>query len=238
MRSAAIKETKVTNGGFGVIIAGDAFAGRSPCARMGQPPVLRPAPFIFVLERNQLPMDRFRLFACLLLAALLAGCGEKDIDPTIKLLDTEVKVGETQIQTLLDAGFELCQYDSGDWYSIPEDVDLDADSYYGDITVIHGEEIIGDISIVTDEAVPLGEGKVADVIIYNDAPMDRVSYMGTPLSEMTQEKAKELVPGLEDAGDGILNYEKGDYIVRFGYEDDGSFGAMFLSRYYEVEDSE
>ena len=154
-----------------------------------------------------------RSLLCLMLAVLmlsLSACGANDDgadqeDNTEVLLpisinDTEIKVGETTLQTLLDEGFEVSWVDENyERITIDPSTQLEANSYYtgGSIKVSEGLSFM--ISLATDEEVPLGQAVIARleatlVTETDKSILEKIAFDGVPVTELTQEKAAEKYP--------------------------------------------
>ncbi len=99
------------------------------------------------------------------LTLFAAGCGkEEEKTPAQKLYPvsingSEIKVGETKVQTLLDAGFKVTVSDSSADFSeitqfeIDPEQELEANTYYSGGSVWITDSIFANISVATEEAM-------------------------------------------------------------------------------------
>lgn len=154
-----------------------------------------------------------RFALCLLLAVVmivLPSCGKDEdgaeADSTEVLLPIsvngkEIRVGETTVQTLLDEGFDVSWVDEDyNRITVDPDTELEADSYYtgGGIKVSDNMSFL--ISLATgEEAVTLGEAVIARLELTMAAETDKsvlekISFDGTPVTELTQKMAAEKYP--------------------------------------------
>lgn len=113
----------------------------------------------------------------------------------------EIKVGETTLQTLLDQGLDVSWVDE-DYQRITIDptTELEANSYYTGGSIKVTDNMSFSISLATeDEAVPLGQAVIArlevNMAAENDTSvLEKISFDGVPVTELTQEKAAEKYP--------------------------------------------
>ena len=111
----------------------------------------------------------FKQLLVLLLALSLAGCGEQESEESIPEVEeplypvsingTEIRVGETTIQALLDAGYEIAWSEmipgtppQINEYTLDPETKLERNSYYSGAHVNVGDHISVLISFATDRA--------------------------------------------------------------------------------------
>lgn len=150
----------------------------------------------------------------------LTACGSVFVSSTaypVLFDDTEVVVDKTKISELLDAGFDV--QDSSE-ESIPADTELEKNSYYSGLYVCKGDTTYAMIDVVSgSKAIPLSEAKVGNIVVTNDyCAMDRVTFDGVPLLDVTPEVFKEHVKGAEEREDGSAVYRAGTFPIRVEYE--------------------
>ncbi len=113
-----------------------------------------------------------RGLTCLLLTFLLlalAGCGDtnepggeegtsgqvESVVYPVTINGSEIRVGETTVQTLLDAGFKITTSEKDanmqiTQYEIDPDTELDAESYYSGASIWVTDNIFAHVSMVTE----------------------------------------------------------------------------------------
>lgn len=185
-------------------------------------------------------------FLALALAGVLAlsfsGCitsslgGAKDEPVEITLGDTPLRIGETTVKTMLDAGFEL--FPVGD-ESVPldEHMILEPDSVYDGITMLRGEEDYGLLGVTTEsESVPL-----EDAIIYDlnmdveiDSSMEMVSIQGKKLVDLTMEELHEMLPG-SDMDEDSVNVSTENFQSWFYYDEEGKLEELALHQQFDID---
>ena len=101
------------------------------------------------------------LLLTLLMLLAAAGCGKKEEEAAkqklipVALNGTEIRVGETKVQALLDAGFKVTVSDSTEdlseitQYEIEPEQDLEASTYYSGGTVWISDSVFAHISVAT-----------------------------------------------------------------------------------------
>lgn len=194
----------------------------------------------------------------LLLLPALAGCSKKAAEEPaqeveeplypVSINGTEIRVGETKMQTLLDAGYEVTWSEmiQGDRVQIEKhvvepDMQLEANSYYSGASITISEHIFAHISFVTDRAVTLGDAVIARMEFHftrsmEDDALESVAFNGVSVPELTREKAGEMFPDFR--GDeamwfssGLRNYE---YHMGFDYNT-GELISFSVEREYDVD---
>lgn len=186
----------------------------------------------------------------LALAAIGCGKDEEASDEVgsavypVSIDNTEIHVGETTVQTLLDQGLRVTISDtaSGNEYEIDPEVKLEANSYYSGGTVWITDQVFLHISMVTPEenAVKTGDAVIAYMefsLAGEDAEgLDRLMFDGVPVSEFTREKAGELFP--EFTGDENVWFSPAsmtDYNYFTAYDSDGKMTKFSVEKKYDVE---
>ncbi len=156
-----------------------------------------------------------RALLCLILALFtlfLSACsqeGSKDgqeekegeVLLPISINGKEIRVGETTLQTLLDEGLDVSWVDE-DYQRITIDptTELEANSYYTGGSIKVTDNMSFSISLATEEeAVPLGQAVIARLEVNMAAEddksiLEKISFDGVPVTELTQKKAAEKYP--------------------------------------------
>ena len=159
-------------------------------------------------------MKKMRFPLCLLLIAvllLLPACGQdggsdkpagnEEVLLPISINGKEIRVGETTVQTLLDEGLDVSWVDE-EYNRITVDpaTQLEANAYYTGLSIKVTDNMSFSISFATDEEeVPLGQAVIArleaQMAAENDkGVLEKISFDGVPVTELTQEKAVEKYP--------------------------------------------
>lgn len=199
-------------------------------------------------------LRRAALALALLLA--LAGCADNSssaFEPEVQeplyplsIGETEILVGETKLQALLDAGFAVTwsEMDANNQiteHTVDPSEMLEPMSYYSGGSVWITEHVFAHIAFVTEEeAIPLGEAVIARVEVnfsYDDADNRAagVKFNGIPYEDLTREKAGEVFPDF--TGDdnmwfspaSMRNYDYGVYYAN------GSLNKITVEREYDVD---
>lgn len=194
------------------------------------------------------------LAALLLLAA--AGCSQASASSSepeaeeplypLTINGTEIRVGETKVQALLDAGMDITfsEKDANNQitqYTVDPSEMLEPMSYYSGTSVWITEHTFAHVSFATDEeAVPLGEAVIARVEINfssneEDNAKSIISFNGVAATELTREKAGEVFPDF--TGDdnmwfspaSMRNYKYGVYFSA------GNLHSLSAERRYDVD---
>lgn len=182
------------------------------------------------------------------LCLFLAACGSNDDEDTdskqdetpegsadvlypISIGETEIRVGETTVQALLDAGFkvtvsELDENNQYTQYEIDPEMEMEPNSYYSGASIWITDSIFAHISMVTTRATKrMGDAVIAHLEFYldydNPEANAQISLNGVPVNEISREKAGEMFPdftGDENMWFSHLTKEY-DYSLIFGSED-------------------
>lgn len=156
-----------------------------------------------------------RALLCLILALFtlfLSACsqeGSKDgqeekegeVLLPISINGKEIRVGETTLQTLLDEGLDVSWVDENyQRITIDPTTELEANSYYTGGSIKVTDNMSFSISLATEEeAVPLGQAVIARLEVNMAAEddksvLEKISFDGVPVTELTQKKAAEKYP--------------------------------------------
>lgn len=166
-----------------------------------------------MLKRSPLPL------ICLMLAlALLPACsregggssgGSEEALLPISINGTEIRVGETTVQSLLDKGIDVCWTDENyESNTVDPTQELEANTYYSGGNIQISEHVFANISFVTDEEpIPLGQAVIARLefhLISEDdkAVLEKIEFDGVPVTEFTRELAGEKYP--DWTGDEVM----------------------------------
>lgn len=194
----------------------------------------------------------------LLLLLTAAGCGGKDKEGEgadkaesvvypVSIDGTQIRVGETTVQTLLDMGLRVTVSDKNssnqiNQYEIDPEVKLEANSYYSGGSVWLSDSVYMHISMVTPEeqAVKMGDAIIAymefSVVSGEEEELSRIEFNGVPVPELTREKAGELFPDF--TGDEIMWFSPvtmTDYSYFTAYDMEGKMVKFSVEKEYDVE---
>nr|WP_290461308.1 hypothetical protein [Acutalibacter muris] len=190
---------------------------------------------------------------CLLLALvlLLPACSgesgsssEKEQEKLlpIKINGTEIRVGETTVQALLDQGMNVGWVDENyERVDVDPDMELEPNSYYTGGSINVNENIFAQISFVTEEeAIPLGEAVIARLEFYmhsedDPAVLSKIEFDGVPVTELTREKAGEMYP--DWTGDEVMWLKYGlEYKYDLNFDmTSGQMTKFTVEREYDVD---
>lgn len=163
----------------------------------------------------------------LLLLASAAGCGgakEGEIYP-LTVDGTDITLDVTTMQAIYDAGFEVTVLDTStmDRYEIAADTPLDADSVYTGVNIGKNGDIYASLSVVTEDACAMSESVIYGFTGFGSYG-DKITIASVPLTELNEEKAKEIEKKLED-GEYFQSYVSDSRILRITREN-GAAGAV------------
>ncbi len=210
-----------------------------------------------VMKRNRITYLA-SAFCLTALLAVLTGCSgqsdSKESEPEknepcypVTVNNTEIRVGETKVQTLLDLGYEITWSEMDAYNQITEhvvepDMLLESNSYYTGASIWLTEHTFAHISFVTDEEeVTLGDATVARLEFYFNYDQDRdllnhITFNGVAIPELTREKAGEMFPDF--TGDEVMWFSSGlldyKYFMTFDMED-GFMDQLEVEREYDVD---
>lgn len=184
--------------------------------------------------------------------AVLAACsGGEEAGPEaqaeevlipISVNGTQIKVGETTVQALLDQGIDVYWVDENyERVTVDPDQVLEANSYYSGGNISVTDDIYAQISLVTDEEdIPMGQAVIArlEFRLYGEedpAALDKLEFDGVKVTELTRDKAGEMYPDWTGDENMWLHYGL-DY--RYDLNFDSSTGQLTqftVEREYDVD---
>jgi len=195
-----------------------------------------------------------KLLICLLLALTVLGfsaCSqddnsggskEEEVLLPIAIKGTEIRVGETTVQALLDQGLDVTWMDE-DYQKVTVDPtqELEANAYYTGGSIWVSDSIFAHISFVTEEEpIPLGEAVIArlEFSMYSEddpAVLKQIEFDGVPVTELTQDKAEEKYP--DWTGDEVMWLKYGlDYSYDLNFDSStGQLKQFTVERKYDVD---
>lgn len=201
----------------------------------------------------------YRLAAMALAMLLLlasAGCSDapsSSSEPEVEeplypitINGTEIRVGETTVQALLDAGMDITfsEMDSNHQitqYTVDPSEMLEPMSYYSGASIWITDHTFAHVAFVTDEeAIPLGEAVIAYIEISfssneEDNAKSIVSLNGVMAKDLTREKAGEMFPDFKGDDNmwfspaSMRNYKYGVYFSS------GNLHSLSAERRYDVD---
>lgn len=208
--------------------------------------------------KQKLQKQLISTLLALLLTLSLAGCAEQHSEESVSEVEeplysvsvngTEILVGETRIQALLDAGYEIAWSEMIQGtppqiqeYTLDPEMQLERNSYYSGAHVTISDHFSVLISFVTEQAVPLKDAVIARMEFSfsrgeNDSELSDIIFNGVSVPDMTREKAGEIFPDF--MGDsamwfstGLKNYE---YFMGFN-SNTGELIKFSVERKYDVD---
>lgn len=195
---------------------------------------------------------------CLMLALstlFLSACGQKggqeeekeaEVLLPISINGSEIRVGETTLQGLLDMGLDVSWVDENyQRVVIDPTTELEANSYYTGGSIKMSDHMSFSISLATeDEAVPLGQAVIARMELNmamemaaadDKSVLESISFDGTPVTEWTREKAVEKYPDWTGNEAMWLSYGlEYKYDLNFDYST-GELNRFSVERVYDVD---
>lgn len=196
-----------------------------------------------------------RMVMAVLIGAFLmaAGCSKKEEEPEkeavypVSIDGSEIIVGETTVQTLLDKGFkitvsEMTEDNRVNQYEVDSEAELEANSYYSGASIWLTESSFANVSIVTGESsVKLGDAVIAymEFSLVDEEPskLSGILFNGVPVNEITREKAGEIFPdftGDENMWFSSASASEYKYFMAFN-SDDGMMNQFSVEKKYEVD---
>lgn len=196
---------------------------------------------------KKLVMSGMIMIAALLLAA---GCGKKEEQEQQKLYPvsingSEIRVGETTVQTLTDAGLKITVSQSTEdlsdisHYELDPDQQLEANTYYSGGSIWISDSVFAHISVATgDEAVTMGDAVIArlefDLAGAGEEDLSGIQFDGVPVSELTREKAGEMCPDFSGDENMWLQYGP-DYKYDLNFDSEGKMIKLSIEKEYDVD---
>lgn len=183
----------------------------------------------------------------LILPACSAGSGESSGESSEKLLPitingTEIRIGETTVQALLDQGMNVGWVDENyERVDVDPSMELEPNAYYTGGSINVSENVFAHISFVTeDKAVPLGEAVIARLEFSlvgeeDKSVLEKIAFDGVPITELTREKAGEMYP--DWTGDEVMWLKYGlEYKYDLNFDmTSGQMTKFSASREYDVD---
>ncbi len=187
-----------------------------------------------------------------------AGCGGdsqkdspedtvEDVVYPVSIDGSEIRIGETTVQTLLDKGLKITVSEMSPdnqitEYEIDAESELEANSYYSGASVWVTDHSFAHISLVTNET----SAKVADAVIaymefnfsYQEEAetLEKFAFNGVPVTELTREKAGELFPDFK--GDENMWFSPAtmrNYEYFMAFNSDGNLTKFSVKKEYDVD---
>lgn len=187
------------------------------------------------------------LCALLALILILPACSSGSGESSEKLLPitingTEIRIGETTVQALLDQGLNVGWVDENyERVDVDPSMELEPNAYYTGGSINVSENVFAHISFVTeDKAVPLGEAVIArlEFNLYGEedkSVLEKIAFDGVPITELTREKAGEMYP--DWTGDEVMWLKYGlEYRYDLNFDmTSGQMTKFSASREYDVD---
>lgn len=188
------------------------------------------------------------------LVLMTAGCasGEKEEEKAEEVLypvsidGTEIFVGETTVQALLDKGFkvtvsEMTADKQINEYEIDPEEMLEANSYYSGASIWLTDSSFAHVSLATDEEnIRMGDAVIAYMEFSLSATdrtgLDKIAFNGVPVTELTREKAGEVFPDF--TGDQNMLFSQPtmlEYQYFMGFGADGMLTQFSVEKDYDVD---
>lgn len=183
---------------------------------------------------------------------LITGCGQddspKEEEPPQKLYPvsingTEIRVGETTVQALLDQGLSVTvsEMDSSNHittYEIDPEEMLEPDSYYSGASITITEHIFAHVSLATSDPVRMGDAVIAMLEFYlggDSEERSAIALNGVNVNELDQEKAEAMFPEFSSYTNYMAGYGPDyEYSLSFGQQD-GLLSKFTVKRKYDVD---
>lgn len=173
---------------------------------------------------------------------------EASADPVyaVTLDGSDIIIGETTVQTLLDKDLKITVSEMSEDYEITQyeidpEAELEANSYYTGGTVWITDTIFANISIVTDEEnIRMGDAVIAYLefsMSDEDASgLDKILFNNIPVTELSREKAGEVFPDF--TGDETMWFSPAsvsDYKYFMAFDSSGRMTKFSVERKYDVD---
>lgn len=173
---------------------------------------------------------------------------EASADPVyaVTLDGSDIIIGETTVQTLLDKDLKITVSEMSEDYEITQyeidpEAELEANSYYTGGTVWITDTVFANISIVTDEEnIRMGDAVIAYLEFSmrdEDASgLDKILFNNIPVTELSREKAGEAFPDF--TGDENMWFSPSsvsDYKYFMAFDSNGRMTKFSVERKYDVD---
>lgn len=191
----------------------------------------------------------------ILLTLIITGCSGKDKEEDVieeavvypvTINGTEIRIGETKVQTLLDKGFkitvsEMTEDNQINEYEIDPEAELEANSYYSGGSIWITDSVFAFISMVTDETeVKMGDAVVARLefsLLEDDkTALSQIQFNGVPVTEISRDKAGEMFPDF--TGDENMWFSPAtmrEYEYFMSFDSDGVMTKLSAEKKYDVD---
>lgn len=193
---------------------------------------------------------------CLTAAMLLIGCSGKEgeekaggaelpeIQYPISIDGTDIIVGETKMQALLEKGLKITVSEKTadnqiERIEIDSEMEMEPNSYYSGGNIWVTDSVFALISLVTDEnAVKMGDAVIGrlefSLNFAEEEELDKISLNGIPVSQISREKAGEMFPG--STGDDFILLYGTDYEYTLSFsQEDGMLSSFSVAKEYDVD---
>lgn len=159
---------------------------------------------------------------------------------------TEIRVGETTVQALLDKGFkvtvsEMTPDKQINQYEIDPEEMLEANSYYSGASIWLTDSSFAHVSLATDaQDIRMGDAVIAymefSLSATDKTGLDKIAFNGVPVTELTREKAGEVFPDF--TGDQNMWFSQPtmlEYRYFMGFGADGMLTQFSVKKDYDVD---
>ena len=182
------------------------------------------------------------------LMLLLSACGQADGGSEaeeallpVSVNGKEIRVGETTLQPLLDEGLEVSWVDENyNRITVDPATQLEANAYYTGGSVKVSDNMSFTISLVTEEAVSLGQAVIARLELNmaaedDESVLETISFDSVPVTELTRERAGEKYP--DWTGNEVMWLHYGlEYKYGLNFDiSTGSLSGFTVERTYGVD---
>lgn len=186
---------------------------------------------------------------------LMTGCGAGNQEPKetkpaqelypVTIDGSEILVGQTTVQTLLDSGLRVTVSEKTadgkiEEFEIDPTLELEANSYYSGGSIWITDKIFVHIAMVTEDVpIPMGEAVIARLEFSlnsgDTTGMEKIAFHGVPINEITREKAGEMFPDFTGDENMWLQYGR-DYEYSLVYNAaDGTLIKLSVQKKYDVD---
>lgn len=167
---------------------------------------------------------------------------EEEVLIPISINGTEIRIGETTVQALLDQGIDVYWVDDNyERVTVDPNQTLEANAYYSGGNISVTDDIYAQISLVTDEeAIPMGQAVIArlEFRLYSEedpAALEQIAFDGVKVTELTRDKAGEMYPDWTGDENMWLHYGlEYQYSLHFD-SSTGRLTQFTIEREYDVD---